>query len=192
MAGQQSGGPSPASRTKRYVATLRQIGSPSPRPVAEEGQERHLSRASCSSATASTPSWTQDPPFLEIAPLAAYGMYDDKAPSAGVVAGIRHPAAETMIAGQRRDGLRGHLPGDGQGSTCARRRSPLGQPAALPLSCRLWRRDAAPTRTRSSRPRPLRPHLLQPGDDERGGHPAARRCPRVLDRRRRLRAGDER
>jgi 3-methylcrotonyl-CoA carboxylase beta subunit len=37
-------------------------------------------------------------PFLEVAPLAAYGMYDGKAPSAGVVAGIgRIHGRECMI-----------------------------------------------------------------------------------------------
>ncbi|MGI8953348.1 MAG: carboxyl transferase domain-containing protein, partial [Nocardioidaceae bacterium] len=28
------------------------------------------------------------PPFLEVAPLAAYGMYDEAVPSAGIVTGI--------------------------------------------------------------------------------------------------------
>lgn len=37
-------------------------------------------------------------PFLEVAPLAAFGMYDDKAPSAGVVAGVGRVAGrECMI-----------------------------------------------------------------------------------------------
>ncbi len=37
-------------------------------------------------------------PFLEVAPLAAFGMYDDKAPAAGVVAGIgRVSGRECMI-----------------------------------------------------------------------------------------------
>jgi len=39
-------------------------------------------------------------PFLEISPLAAYGMYDDAAPAAGVVAGIgRIHGMEVMVLG---------------------------------------------------------------------------------------------
>jgi hypothetical protein len=43
-----------------------------------------------------------------------------------------------------------------------------------------------------SRPRPLRPHLLQPGADERAGHPADRGRDGLVHGGRRLHAGDER
>ena len=46
------------------------------------------SAASCCPATGSTRSSTAGSPFLELSPLAAFGMYDDEAPGAGIITGI--------------------------------------------------------------------------------------------------------
>ncbi len=64
----------------------------------EKARERHLSRGKLLARDRIDALLDVGSPFLEIAPLAAYGMYDDKAPSAGVVAGIgRIHGRECMI-----------------------------------------------------------------------------------------------
>ncbi len=66
------------------------------------------------------------------------------------------------------------------------------EPAAVPLPRRLGRRVPAAAGRGLPRPRPLRPHLLQPGADVGAGDPADRRRDGLVHRRRRVRAGDER
>ncbi len=66
------------------------------------------------------------------------------------------------------------------------------EPPALHLPGRLGRRQPAEPGRGVPRPRPLRPHLLQPGQHERAGHRADRRGHGLVHGRRRLRAGDER
>nr|WP_050947261.1 carboxyl transferase domain-containing protein [Gordonia araii] len=64
----------------------------------EKARERHLSRGKLLVRDRIDVLLDPGSPFLEIAPLAAFGMYDDKAPSAGVVAGIgRVHGRECMI-----------------------------------------------------------------------------------------------
>ena len=63
-------------------------------------------------------------------------------------------------------------------------------PVHLPR--RLGRRVPADAGRGLPRPRPLRPHLLQPGADVGRGHPADRRGAGLVHGRRRVRAGDER
>ena len=49
-------------------------------------------------------------PFLELSPLAAYGMYDDAIHGAGIITGIgRVEGRECVIVVQRRDGQGRHL-----------------------------------------------------------------------------------
>jgi 3-methylcrotonyl-CoA carboxylase beta subunit len=66
------------------------------------------------------------------------------------------------------------------------------EPPAVRLSGRQRRREPAAPGRGLPRPRPLRPHLLQPGPDERGGHRPDRLRHGLVHRRRRLCAGDER
>ena len=66
----------------------------------------------------------------------------------------------------------------------------MAEPAAVPLPRRLGRREPAALGGRVPRPRPLRPHLLQPGEHVRGRHPADRLRDGLVHRRRRVRAGD--
>ncbi len=66
------------------------------------------------------------------------------------------------------------------------------EPPAVHLPGRLGRRLPAQAGRGLPRPRPLRPHLLQPGQHVGAGHPADRGGDGLVHRRRRLRAGDER
>ncbi len=54
----------------------------------ERARERHVSRGKLLARDRIDRLLDTGSPFLEIAPLAAYGMYGDEAPSAGVIAGI--------------------------------------------------------------------------------------------------------
>ncbi len=67
-----------------------------------------------------------------------------------------------------------------------------GEPAALHLPGRLGRRQPAAAGRGVPGPRPLRPHLLQPGQPVGRRHPADRGGDGLVHRRRRLRAGDVR
>ena len=72
------------------------------RKVAEGGgpvaRERHLSRGKLLPRDRVDGVLDVGSPFLEVAPLAAGGMYDDKAPAAGVIAGVgRIHGRECMI-----------------------------------------------------------------------------------------------
>ena len=121
-------------------------------------------------------------PFLELSPLAAYGMYgsgpdDDYAvPSAGVVAGIgRVSRPRVRDRRQRRDRQGRHLlPDDGQEAP-ARADHRRGEPPAVHLPRRLRRRVPADAGRGLPRPRALRPDLLQPGQPLR--RRASRRSP---------------
>ncbi|MFC9985689.1 carboxyl transferase domain-containing protein, partial [Microbacterium keratanolyticum] len=60
--------------------------------VAEGGpqaaRDRHIARGKLLPRHRVTRLLDENSPFLEIAPLAAAGMYDDEAPAAGLIAGI--------------------------------------------------------------------------------------------------------
>jgi hypothetical protein len=139
-----------------------------------------------------------DTPFLEIAPLAGMGVYlekdgSDAAPSAGVVAGIG-PCQWRRVHDrlQRRHGEgRQLLPPHGQEAP-ARAGDRCAKPPALRLPGRLRRRQPAYAGRGLPRPRPLRPHLLQPGQPERRWHSPGGGGDGLVHRRWRLRAGDER
>ena len=137
-----------------------------------------------------------DTPFLEIAPLAAHGMYNGDAPGAGLIAGIgRVAGVECMVVCNDATVKGGtYLPDDGQEAP------PLPGGGAGRTGCRASTSSTAggaflPNAGRSlPRPRPLRADLLQPGPDERQQGIAAdrRRAHGLVHRRWRVRAGDER
>jgi len=58
------------------------LGGPQP------SRERHVARGKMLPRDRVTRLLDEGSPFIEIAPLAAFGMYDDEAPGAGVIAGI--------------------------------------------------------------------------------------------------------
>ena len=114
-------------------------------------------------------------PLLEIAPLAADGMYDDDCPAAGIIAGIgRVSGRECMIVANDATVKGGTYYPVSVKNTCARRRSPprTGCPAST-----WWTPEGvpAPSGRGVPRPRPLRQDFLQPGHHERRGYRPDRR-----------------
>lgn len=88
----------PASVHRANVATLRARVARAAEGGGERARERHLSRGKLLPRMRIDGLLDPGSPFLEVAPLAAFGMYDDKAPAAGVVAGIgRIHGRECMI-----------------------------------------------------------------------------------------------
>jgi 3-methylcrotonyl-CoA carboxylase beta subunit len=75
-------------REKLRVAAL---GGP------EAARERHISRGKLLPRDRVISLLDQGSPFLEIAPLAANGMYDDEAPCAGVIAGIARVSGRECV-----------------------------------------------------------------------------------------------
>ncbi len=130
-------------------------------------------------------------PFLELSPLAAYGMYEDAIHGAGLITGVgRVEGRECMIVANDATIKGGtYFPMTVKKHLRAQEIA-LREPAALHLSRRFRRRQpAAPDRS-VSRPRPFRPHLLQSGEPLGGGHRPDRRGDGLMHRGRRLCAGD--
>ena len=116
-------------------------------------------------------------PFLELSQLAAYGMYDDddrRRP--GIITGIGRVAGRECVIVCNDATVKGgtyypmtvkkHL----RAQEIAR-----AEPPAVHLPRRFGRRQPAEPGRGLPRPRALRPHLLQPGDDVGRGH--CRRSP---------------
>ena len=132
-------------------------------------------------------------PFLEFSQLAAWEMYDDAIAAAGIITGIGRVAGRECVVICNDATVKGgtYYPLTVKKHLRAQDIAAREQPA-LHLPRRLGRRQPAQPGRRLSRPRPLRAHLLQPGDDVGRGHPADRRGDGLLHGRRRLRAGDGR
>ena len=129
-------------------------------------------------------------PFLEIGATAAHGMYGGDAPAAGVIAGIGRVAGQEVMVVANDATVKG---GTYYPMTVKKhlRAQEIAEQNHLPCvylvdsgGANLPNQDEV-----FSRPRPLRPHLLQPGADEREGHPPDRRRHGLLYGRRRLCAG---
>ncbi len=130
-------------------------------------------------------------PFLELSALAAWDMYDNEAPAAGIVTGIaRVSRPRGHGRRQRRDGEGRHLLPDHRQEAPARAADRAREPAALRVPRRFRRRVPAASGRGVSRSRALRPHLLQPGPDVGRAHSADCRRHGLVHGRRRLRAGD--
>ena len=159
----------------------------------ERSRERHVSRGKLLPRDRVDGLLDPGSPFLELAPLAADGMYDDECPGAGMIAGIgRVSGRECMIVANDATVKGGTYYPITVKKHLRAQEIAAAEPAAVHLPRRLRRRlPAAPGRG-VPRPRALRPDLLQPGHHERPGHPADRRRARLLHRGRRLRARDER
>ena len=81
-----------------HVATLRERLERVAVGGGERARERHISRGKLLPRDRVDGLLDVGSPFLEVAPLAAFGMYDDKVPSAGVIAGVGRVAGrECMI-----------------------------------------------------------------------------------------------
>ena len=132
-------------------------------------------------------------PLLELSPLAAWDMYDNEAPGAGLVTGIgRVSGREVLIVGQRRHGEGRHVLPDHGEETSPGSADRTREPASLHLPGRLWWCVPAVAGGGLSGSRSLRPHLLQPGADVGARHPSDRRRHGLVHRWRRLRARDVR
>ncbi|MBF6568463.1 MAG: methylcrotonoyl-CoA carboxylase [Candidatus Binataceae bacterium] len=82
------------SITKELRETIArvQLGGP------EHARERHLKRGKLLARDRIRGLLDRESPFLELSPLAAFEMYDDEAPSAGIVTGVgRVHGRETMV-----------------------------------------------------------------------------------------------
>ena len=129
--------------------------------------------------------------FLELSPLAANGLYDDEAPSAGIVTGLGRIEGTLCVIVANDATVKG-----GTYYPITVKKHLRAQEIALEnrLPC-VYLVDSggaypAPAGGRLPGPRPLRAHLLQPGAPVGRGHPADRARDGLVDGRRRLRAGD--
>ena len=132
-------------------------------------------------------------PFLELSPLAAWDLYDQRRPGGGP--GHRHrPRLGARGPGrrQRRHRQGRHLLPAHRQEARARAGRGAAEPPALRLPGGLGRRVPAAPGRGLPRPRSLRPHLLQPGADVGGRAGADRGGDGLVHGRRRLRAGDVR
>ena len=174
-------------------------GASNPRRQGAPGRRREstssatATRASSRFGSASKRLLDPGSPFLELSPLAAWDMYDNDAPGAGIVTGIgRVSGREVLDRRQRRHRERRHLlPHHGEEAS-ASADDRAREPPALRLSRGFRRRVPADAGRGLPRPRSLRAHLLQPGAHVGGRHRADRRRDGLVHRRRRLRAGDVR
>ena len=129
-------------------------------------------------------------PFLEIAATAAHGLYGGDAPAAGVIAGIGRVMGQEVMVVANDATVKG---GTYYPITVKKhlRAQEIAAECALPCVYLVdWAGEPAEPGRGLPRPRPLRPHLLQPGEHERARHRADRGGHGLVHRRRRLRAGD--
>ena len=139
------------------VATIRLGGG-------EQARQRHVERGKLLPRERVRALLDPGSPFLELSQLAAFGMYGEERPGAGIVTGIGRVAGrECMIVANDATVKGGtyfpmtvkkHL----RAQEIAR-----AEPPALHLPGRFRRRQPAEPGRGVSRPRPFRPHLLQPG-----------------------------
>ena len=131
--------------------------------------------------------------FLELNALAAWEIYDGQAPSAGVVTGIGVVEGRECVIVANDATVKGgsYFPLTVKKHLRAQEVAEQNQ-LPVPLPRRLRRRVPAAAGRGVPGPRPLRPHLLQPGADVGEGHPADRGRDGLVHRRRRVRARDER
>ena len=107
-------------------------------------------------------------PFLEIGQLAACDMYDGEVPGAGMIAGIGRVSGRQVMIVCNDATVKGgtYYPLTVKKHLRAQEIAEA-EPAAVRLSGRQRRREPAAPGRGLPRPRPFRPHLLQPGADER-------------------------
>ncbi|MBA2559023.1 MAG: methylcrotonoyl-CoA carboxylase, partial [Propionibacteriales bacterium] len=78
------------AQLRQRVASVRQGGS-------EASRRRHTERGKLLVRDRVDRLLDPGSPFLEVAPLAAYGMYDDAVPAAGMVAGVGQVSGRTCV-----------------------------------------------------------------------------------------------
>ncbi|MHA7987007.1 carboxyl transferase domain-containing protein [Rathayibacter sp. CAU 1779] len=80
--------PASASTQRALVAELQERLARAAHGGSDAARQRHTSRGKLLPRDRVDRLLDPGSPFLEVAPLAAYGMYDDECPAAGVIAGI--------------------------------------------------------------------------------------------------------
>ena len=178
--------PTCATRSTRIARRRPGGGAPEAHGARQAAAARARQRA-CS---------TRARPSSNSSQLAAYGMYGERiarGPAASMITGIGRVEGRECVIVANDATVKGgtyypmtvkkHL----RAQEIARR-----EPPALHLPGRFRRRLPADAGRGLSRPRALRPHLLQPGQPVGAGHPADRRRDGFVHGRRRLRAGDVR
>ena len=137
--------------------TLAEVATGGP----ERSREKHLARGKLLPRERVNKLLDDGTPFLEIAPLAAWGQYDDEVPAAGIIAGIGQVAGvDCVIVANGRNGQGRHLlSADGQkASAGARDRGTKWSAVYLP--CRLGGCIPANARRGVPRSRAFRPHIF--------------------------------
>ncbi len=86
-----------AESQRALVAELRERLARTARGGPERSRERHLARGKLLPRQRVEELLDEGSPFLEVAPLAAWGMYDDECPGAGIVAGIGRVAGRQVM-----------------------------------------------------------------------------------------------
>ena len=161
--------------------------------VAKRARQRHLARNKLLPRDRVAGLIDPGSPFLELSQLAAYGLYDNEVPSAGIVTGIgRVSGRECVIVANDATVKGGTYFPDHREEASPRAGDRAAEPAALHLPGRFRRRLPADAGRDLPGPRAFRPHLLQPGQSVRAGHSADCRGDGLMHGRRRLCAGDER
>ena len=131
-----------------------------------------------------------DTAWLELSPLAAFGLYDDEAPAAGIVTGIGSVHGRECVIVANDATVKGgtYFPLTVKKHLRAQEIALENRLPCIYLVDSGGRLPAAAGRG-LPRPRPLRAHLLQPGAHVGRGHSAARGRDGLVHGRRRLRAG---
>ena len=180
-----------AERMRALVADISDKAATVERGGSDEARERHISRGKLLPRQRLAQLIDPGSPFLEIGQFAAWDMYDGDIASAGLIAGVgRVEGTRGDDRRQRRHGEGRHLLSADREEASARAGNRAAEQPALHLPRRFRRRQPAQPGRGVSRPRPFRPHLLQPGHDERGRHPADRLRHGLVHGGRRLCAGD--
>ena len=180
-----------AERMRALVAELQARRAEAALGGPEQARERHVARGKLLPRDRVMTLIDPGAPFLELSPLAAYGMYDDAVHGAGIITGIgRVEGRECMIVANDAT-IKG---GTYYPMTVKKhlRAQEIARENRLPCVYLVDSGGAnLPHADRSiPRPRAFRPHLLQPGDPVGAAHSADRGGDGLLHRRRRLCAGD--
>ena len=173
-----------SAELRERLAVVRQGGG-------EAARERHVKRGKLLPRERVDRLLDPGSPFLELSPLAAYELYDDPVPAAGIVTGIgRVAGTECMIVANDATVKGGtYFPMTVKKHLRAQAVAAQNRLPCIYLVDSRRRVPAAPGRG-LPRPRALRPDLLQPGQHVGRGHPAARRRDGLVHRRRRVRPRD--
>ena len=129
-----------AAAMRALVADLRKTTAAIDEGGGETARRRHLGRGKLLPRERVRALLDPGSPFLELSPLAAYGMYDGEVPAAGIITGIgRDHGARMRRRRQRRDRQGRHLLPDDRQEASAGAGDRAREPAALPLPGRFRR-----------------------------------------------------